>query len=82
VHVKLAGLLLLSCGIPQSPECEQFLACAEAAAPMTTVSSRQTYGPGGTCWQNASDAEACTEICRLATLALRADAGSTAPSCH
>jgi uncharacterized protein (UPF0548 family) len=82
--VRLAALLLFGfgCGgIPQSAECERFLACAEARAPTSTLTSRQTYGPGGTCWQNASDAAACTEVCRLATLAVRADAGSAKAPC-
>jgi hypothetical protein len=84
MHVMLAALLLLAAcnDLPQSPECEKFLACSEAAEPHSTRNTHPTYGPGGTCWQNASDAAACTEVCKLATLAVRADAGRTTPQCN
>ena len=68
---RAALLLLVACGgVPQAPECERFLRCSEALEPMSTTSTFPTYGPGGTCWQNASDAAACTEVCRLAVMAM------------
>lgn len=76
-------LLATACGgLPQPAECEQFLACSEAIAPMSTQSSKQSYGKGGTCWQNASDAAGCTEICKQALLALRLGSGSAQPECQ
>ncbi len=76
------ALLLLACGAKPSPECERYLACAEAVAPMSTKNQAATYGTGGSCWSGASDAQACTELCRVATLAVRADAGRTTPECQ
>ena len=80
-------LLALACacgGIPQAKECEQFLACSEAVSPMstTTSASKQTYGPGGTCWQNESDAAACTDICAKGTLVLKMMDGRSKPECQ
>lgn len=78
-----AALLFSACGgIPQPEECEKYLACSEAVQPMSTRSTRQTYGPGGTCWVNASDAESCREVCELATQALKMGAGRSTPECQ
>ena len=75
-------LLMVACGARPSPECERYLTCAEAAAPMSTRSQVATYGTGGTCWSNASDSEACTALCKLAIQAVRADAGRTTAECQ
>jgi hypothetical protein len=83
VQVKRALLLfVVACGgIPQSKECEKYLACSEAVEPMSTMQSRLTYGPGGTCWMNAGDAEGCTGVCKLAVQALQLGAGMSTPEC-
>lgn len=78
----LTLLLAAACGGPRSAECDRYLACAEAAAPLSTRNQAATYGPNGTCWANESDAAACAELCEQALLAVRADAGRTTPQCQ
>ena len=76
-------MVLLGCGAGGQPEeCRKYLACSEAVQPMSTMQTRLTYGPGGTCWSNAGDAESCREVCRLAVEALKLGAGASTPECQ
>ena len=83
VRARLFALLLAGCGgLAQPPECERYLACAEAVSPTSTRNSALTYGRGGTCWQNAADAQSCREVCKLAVQALQLGVGRSTPECQ
>jgi hypothetical protein len=82
---SLKALVLLgvaACGgLSQAPECAKFLSCTSAVSPMSQRVEQPTYGPGGTCWQNPSDAEACTDICKKAVEALQMGPGASHGEC-
>lgn len=83
MRVWLLGLVVLGCGgIAQPAECEKYLACSEAVQAGSTMNTKLTYGRGGTCWLNATDAESCREVCKLATQALQLGAGRATPECQ
>lgn len=83
MRVWLTGLLVLACGgIAQPAECEKYLKCSEAVQAGSTMHTRLTYGPGGTCWLNAMDAEGCREVCSLAAQALKLGAGRATAECQ
>lgn len=80
--MRCALVLAIACGgLPQAPECEKFLACSEAVQPMGSMYTKGTYGPGGSCWQNGSDAAACAEICKQALTALQLGSGMSKAEC-
>lgn len=49
---------------------------------MSTKATAPSYAPGGTCWQNAGDAAACTEVCANALEALVLGPGKSTPACQ
>lgn len=47
-----------------SNACANYLECLAAIDPTTLESVEATYGEGGTCWDDPTTAEQCTEACR------------------
>ncbi len=70
----LALAVSSACVIPQSEECGKYIDCIahfdEVNGTDTTAGIEDSYGEGGTCWQNADTAAACTTACDDATVAL------------
>lgn len=79
-----AVLALVACSrLTQTPECAQYLACAEAFDPAVARQVRGVYGPTGTCWAtNAITAEACTGVCVREVENYRNDGGIDVPECQ
>lgn len=81
----LAGLA--GCGIEQSDECRQYIACQQEydEAAQTGPTEFSDYEGDGVCWQSAENAATCTDRCTEALAALRdaaANANLDAPSCE
>jgi hypothetical protein len=76
-------LALLACGKHgPSPECEAYVACAEAVDATVTHTVEGEFGSNGTCWStNSLTADACTSTCVVQLGDLRADAGSAVAEC-
>ena len=71
ISMIFAVLALSACGIPVSADCTAAAAltdddCAGGAAIGEAYSDADTYGEGGTCWQNTASADACTASCKTA----------------
>jgi hypothetical protein len=50
-------------GIPPSDACAQYIDCLTATAPEAVGPMLESYGEGGTCWENEANAEACDAAC-------------------
>lgn len=65
---------------PPSAACEKYVECQEHFDEVTgneTTGIQETYGEGGTCWQNAETADSCTAACENANASLRENLGAT-----
>ncbi len=74
VVLTLAVLAVASCGVPQAPECERYVACQAAYDSAFEISPRTPtadYDEGGRCWfGNLETAQTCTRNCLSTTEAL------------
>ena len=76
----LVVLASAACGIPVSEECTAAAAlteddCVGGDTYGETYSEASTFGAGGTCWQNTSTADSCTQSCQAALDACEAAGG-------
>ncbi len=73
--------LSAACGIPVSQECKDVMALTDDDCPSGQAIAdgfvESAYGEGGTCWQSAQGAEACTGACKT-SLESCTDAGGDA----
>ena len=87
MFLLLAVPFATSCGIEQSDECRQYIACQQEydEAAQTGPTDFADYESDGVCWQSAENAATCTGRCTEALAALRdaaANANIDAPSCE
>lgn len=71
---SLATGLFAACSLPASAACEKYVECQAHFDEVTGNDTRgipETYGEGGTCWQNAETADSCTAACENANTSLR-----------
>jgi hypothetical protein len=82
-RVLLGLLFALACNrLPQSPECAQYISCAEAVDNSVARQVRGQYGESGTCWStNPITAGACTNVCIQQLELYRLDAGMMTAEC-
>ena len=63
-----------ACVIPQSEECGKYIDCQahfDEVNELTSTDLSESYGEGGTCWQNADTADSCTSACESANTSLK-----------
>jgi hypothetical protein len=62
-----------ACSVPVSPECEQYVACAEyyyATLEIDGEADVEAYVEGGDCWRSAEVADVCSTQCTDTTTAM------------
>jgi hypothetical protein len=63
----LALVLLAGCGVPQSEECQRYVACQKAYDDSVDYSA---FDANGSCWDTPRGAARCTEQCKVALKSL------------
>ena len=65
----LVSGLFVSCGVPQSEECQQYIECRRWYEAVFNRPEKQLniYQAEGVCWENDQLADDCSETCTLET---------------
>ncbi len=65
--------VVCGCSVPQSEECEKYVACAAHTDVVFDLTQTNTdaYAPEGSCWKDAETADRCTAACEEAVADLQ-----------